>query len=71
MLDKLHKNIQLVIDEKNFHLYGEWWLILVDSIIYGLDSEDFKQLKSIKLEKQKFNKVIILSPKGDFKASEF
>lgn len=77
VVDELHKNIQLVIDEKdkkidkNFHLYSEWWLILVDSIIYGLDSEDFKQLKSIKLEKQKFNKVIILSPKGNFKAFEF
>ncbi|MCF6341011.1 MAG: hypothetical protein L3J10_09740 [Sulfurimonas sp.] len=77
VVDELHKNIQLVIDEKdkkidkNFHIYDEWWLILVDSIIYGLDSEDFRQLKSIKLEKQKFNKIIILSPKGNFKAFEF
>ena len=74
---ELHKNIQLVIDEKNkkieknFNLYNEWWLILVNTIIYGLDSEDFEKLKNIKLNKHKFTKVIILSPKGDFKAFEF
>jgi len=77
VVDELHKNLQLVIDEKNkkieknFNLYDEWWLILVDSIIYGLDSEDFKELKNIRLNKHRFTKVIILSPKGDFNAFEF
>ncbi len=77
IVDELHKNIQLVIDEKNqkidknFGLYHEWWLILVDSIIYGLDDEDFKALKNISLDKKRFSKVIILSAKGKFKAFEF
>ncbi len=76
LVHQLHQNIQLVIEEKNkkieknFHLYNEWWLVLVDSIIYGLDSEDFKELKKIKFNKQKFTKVIILSPKGNFKTFE-
>lgn len=77
LVHELHKNIQLVIDEKNkkikknFSLYNEWWLVLVDSIVYGLDSEDFKKLKKIKFKKRKFTKVIILSPKGEFKTFEF
>ena len=76
IVNELHKNIQSVIDEKdkkinkNFKLYKKWWLVLVDSIIYGLDKEDFKALKKIKVNKQKFSKVMILSPKGDFKAIE-
>jgi len=77
LLHELHKNIQSVIEEKNkkieknFNLYNEWWLVLVDSIIYGLDNEDFLELKKIKLKKRKFTKVIILSPKGEFKVLEF
>lgn len=77
IIDELQKNLQLVINEKNkkiennFKLYSEWWLVLVDSIIYGLDSEDFEKLQKIKLQKYRFSKVIILSPKGDFKAFEF
>jgi len=77
VVNELHKNIQLVIDEKNkkikknFNLYNKWWLILVDSIIYGLDTQDFKELKNIKLKKRKFKKIIILSSKKKFKAIEF
>jgi len=77
IVHELRKNIQTVIDEKNrkikknYHLYEEWWLILVDSIIYGLDEEDFEELKNIKLKKKKFSKVMILSPKGEFKTFEF
>jgi len=77
LVNRFHKNIQSVINEKdekiekNFSLYNEWWLILVDSILYGLDIEDLEELKKIKFNKQKFPKVIILSPKGDFNTFEF
>jgi len=73
MMSELHKNIQLVIDEKNykinrnFDIYFEWWLILVDYITYGMSSEDFEVLKKMKLDKKKFTKIIILTPDGDFK----
>lgn len=76
LVHEIHKNIQAVIDEKdekiekNFAYYDEWWLLLVDSILYGFDDEDFKELEKIKLEKRKFTKVIILSPKGEFKTFE-
>lgn len=74
---QLQKNIQAVIDEKNkkieknFHLYKEWWLLLVDSIVYGFDEEDFNILNNIDFNKQKFSKVIILSAKGEFQTHEF
>ena len=77
IIHALHKHIQEVIDEKNekieknFSLYEQWWLLLVDSIVYGLDNEDFEKLKRIKLNKHKFAKVIILSPKGSFDTFEF
>ena len=73
----LHKNIQLLIDEKNkkirqnFDIYYEWWLILVDYISYGMESKDFEELKKIEIDKRKFTKVIILSPKGNFKVFGF
>ena len=77
IIHALHKHIQEVINEKNkkieknFSLYEEWWLLLVDSIVYGLDNEDFEKLKQIQLNKHKFTKVIILSPKGSFDTFEF
>ncbi|WP_455757681.1 hypothetical protein [Sulfurimonas sp.] len=73
-IEELHENIQLVIDEKNkkieknFNLYDEWWLILVDYITHAISSEDFEKVKKMKLNKHKFTRVIILSPDGDFKA---
>ena len=76
-IDELHKNIQLVIDEKNqkidknFELYQEWWLILVDYLSDGIQSTDFQELKKMKIDKHKFTKIIILSPRGDFKAFKF
>jgi len=77
VIHQIQENIQSDIDEKNekighhFHLYDEWWLVLVDSITYGLDDEDFKNLQNIKIDKKRFSKVIILSPKGEFEAFEF
>lgn len=77
LLHQLHKKMQSVIDEKNkkieknFNLYSEWWLILVDSIIYGLDEEDFIDLQKLHLDKRRFTKVIIISPKGEFETFEF
>jgi len=77
IIHELHRSIQLAVDEKdkkieqNFNLYDKWWLILVDSITYGMDSEDFKQLKNIKLNKRKFAKVIILSAKGNLKVLKY
>ena len=76
IVHELQKTIQSAIDEKNkkieknFNLYNEWWLILVDSIVHGLDSEDFTKLQNMQFDKQKFSKVIILSPKGEFKTLE-
>lgn len=73
IIEDLHKNIQLVIDEKNnkinnhFPYYDEWWLILVDYITYGMSQKDFEELNKLPLKKQKFSKILILSPKGDFK----
>lgn len=72
-IDELHKNIQLIIDEKdakivkNFHLYSEWWLILVDYITNEMDTQTFEKVKKTPFKKYKFSKVIILSHKGDFK----
>lgn len=72
-IGELHKNIQLVIDEKNkkitthFELYKEWWLILIDHITHAMNIEEFEKIKKMKVEKHKFSKVIILSPDGDFK----
>jgi len=72
-IDELHKNIQLIIDEKdakivkNFHLYSEWWLILVDYITNEMDTQTFEKVKKTPFKKHKFSKVIILSHKGDFK----
>ncbi len=76
-IEELHKNIQLVIDEKNekidknFDLYYEWWLILVDYITNGMETRDFEEVKKIAFDKHKFTKVIILSPNGDFRAFKF
>ncbi len=73
-MSELHRNIQLVINEKNkkieqnFDIYYEWWLILVDYITYGMESEDFEKLKKMKIDKRKFTKIILLSPEGNFKA---
>lgn len=73
-IDELHKNIQLLIDEKNakigknFHLYSEWWLILVDYITNEMDTQAFEEVKKTPFKKHKFTKVIILSHKGDFRA---
>ena len=73
-IDELHKNIQLIINEKdkkiekNFKLYGEWWLILVDYITHAISSKDFEKVKKMKFNKMKFTRVIVLSPDGDFKA---
>ena len=73
VIDDLNKNIQLVIDEKNdkidknFAFYDEWWLILVDYITYGMTQKDFEELNKLSLNKQKFTKILILSPDGDFK----
>ena len=76
-IDELHKNIQLVIDEKNlkidknFDLYDEWWLILIDYITNAMEVQDFEEVKKTPFKKHKFTKVIILSPEGDFKAFKF
>ena len=73
-IDELHKNIQLVIDEKNkkisenYTLFHEWWLILVDYITHSMNNEDFEKVKKMKVDKFKFTRIIILSPDGDFKA---
>ncbi len=70
IIDSLHKNIKLCIDEKvctidksefNFNNCTEWWLVLVDYIAYGMDDDDFKELSSLNIDKNKFSKVIILS----------
>lgn len=77
LIHEIHKNIQSVIDEKNkkieknYALYKEWWLLLVDSILYGFDEKDFEALQHAQLQKYRFSKVIILSPKGDFTTFEF
>lgn len=73
-IEELHKNIQLLIDEKdkkidkNFSLYKEWWLILVDYITNGMDTQAFEKVKKTPFKKHKFTKVIILSNDGNFKA---
>ena len=70
ILNTQHKNIKLCIDEKvckidksefNFNNCTEWWLVLVDYIVYGMDDADFKALSSLNIDKNKFSKVIILS----------
>ena len=75
---ELHKNIQLVIDEKNkkieqnFNLYDEWWLILIDCISYDISQEKaFAKLKRAEFDKHKFNKIIILSSDEEFRAFKF
>jgi len=76
-IKELHKNIQLVIDEKNkkidknFNFYGEWWLILVDYITNGMAVGDFEEVKKIPFKKHRFTKVLILSHDGDFRAFKF
>ena len=73
VIDDLNQNIQLVIDEKNdkidnnFAFYDEWWLILVDYITCGMSQKDFEELNKLSINKQKFSKILILSPNGDFK----
>lgn len=73
-IEELHKNIQLVIDDKNekidknFYCYDEWWLILVDYITNGMAVGDFEEVKKIAFKKYKFTRVIILSHDGDFRA---
>ncbi|WP_373035023.1 hypothetical protein [Sulfurimonas sp.] len=72
-IDELHKNIQLLIDEKNekidknFPVYSEWWLILVDYITNGMDTQSFEKVKKTPFKKHKFSKVIILSHEGNFR----
>jgi len=71
-IDELHKNIQLLIDEKdgkidkNFPIYSEWWLILVDYITNQMDTQSFEKVKKTPFKKHKFSKVIILSHEGNF-----
>jgi hypothetical protein len=73
-IDELHENIQLLIDEKNkkidknFPIYHEWWLILVDYITNGMDTQAFEKVKKTPFKKHKFSKVIILSHEGNFRA---
>ncbi|MCD6172683.1 MAG: hypothetical protein J7J96_02705 [Sulfurimonas sp.] len=74
---ELHKNIQLVINEKdkkieqNFSLYNEWWLILIDCITDEIGTKAFKELKKVQLNKGKFNKVIIISSNEEFRTFKF
>ncbi len=67
----LYANINLCINEKttkilkndrnNFIKYKEWWLILVDYVAYGMDNQDYKDLKILNIDKKYFSKIIILS----------
>lgn len=72
-IDELHKNIQLLIDDKdekidkNFPVYEEWWLLLVDYITNGMDTQAFEKVKKTPFDKHKFTKVIILSHEGNFR----
>ena len=74
---ELHRNIQLIINEKdkkieqNFSLYDEWWLILIDCITCKIETNAFEKLKKIQFNKHKFSKIIILSSDGEFKAFKF
>ncbi|MCD4668679.1 MAG: hypothetical protein K8R44_08885 [Sulfurimonas sp.] len=74
---ELHRNIQLIINEKdkkieqNFSLYDEWLLILIDCITCKIETNAFEKLKKIQFNKHKFSKIIILSSDGEFKAFKF
>jgi hypothetical protein len=70
IVDSLYQNINLCIDDKvgkiekndfNFNSCSEWWLILVDYISYGMGNDDFEEILSLNIDKNKFSKVIILS----------
>ena len=77
MIQQLHKNIQLTIDEKNkkidknFKIYDEWWLVLVNYVTDSISSEEFEKLNAMKIHKSKFSKIIILSSNGDFRVFKF
>jgi len=73
LLSKIQENI-IEKNEKiseNFKIYPEWWLVLVDSIIYSLDEEDFLRLQTLHPKKYKFSKIIILSAKGKFETFSY
>jgi hypothetical protein len=63
-----HNCLQRVINEKvqrvqnYFTKYSEWWLILVNHLVFPLDELDIKQLKELPMIPNIFSQVLIISP---------
>lgn len=72
----VHAHLPFVIAEKEkkvksfHHKYPIWWLVLIDTIGYGLDQHDLDQLNENPPFKTIFDKVILVSPKNPTHGSE-
>jgi hypothetical protein len=64
------ENIQHIINDKTnkinkyYQKYDTWWLLLVDKIGWGLDSEEINELKRSISDKNMFNKILITDNEG-------
>ncbi|MCB9305512.1 MAG: hypothetical protein H6565_02855 [Lewinellaceae bacterium] len=72
----VHAHLPFVISEKEkkikpfFQKYPTWWLVLIDTIGYGLDQYDLDQLNKNPPYKTIFDKVILVSPNNLSHGSE-
>ena len=67
VLAEFKKNFDYCMKEKSekikeyYSRYASWWLVLVDSIAYGFNENDKKQIRSMLRINSCWNKVIVLN----------
>jgi glutamyl-tRNA synthetase len=77
VIPEISRNLRLRIEEKTKktaafrHNYPVWWLILIDRIGYGIDDNDWDQLRGQKnIDVKDWDKVILLNPTDSADARE-
>ena len=72
----VHAHLRLIIAEKEgkvkqyMYKYPTWWLVLIDTIGYGLDQHDLRQFNENLPYKTMFDKVILVSPNNPTHGSQ-
>jgi len=77
LFEMMQVNLQLCIDEKALKVakvrerYGEWWLVLVDMIGWGLSKFDQELFAdAVQIEKRGWDKIILIDPRDPSRSFE-
>lgn len=68
LVELMEKNLEIAISEKerkvakNWHLYPEWWLVLVDAIGLGVGEPEWTRVRDSFTTKHSFARIVILNP---------